>query len=222
MAVSNGGELRDWRRSRGWDRALSVARARKDYQTCRYAELISRLPRLLGQLDTACRCLTGGDRRRACALSADAYHVTAGFLLKTGDPGLAHVATDRSMTAALASQDPLTVGASGRIVTHTLMSSGHLTAAVTTAQNHAVRLDRETGVTTPESLSVYGSLLLRGALAAAQRDDRAIAQPSSPVGFMAQWTAIAEPKRIRRLARASGSLRLCRFLKRPQQRPCSY
>jgi hypothetical protein len=150
--------------------ALSAARARKDYQACRYAELVSRLPRLLSQLDTTRRCLTGDDKLHACALSADAYHVAAGFLLKTGDPGLAHVATDRSMTAALASQDPLTVGASGRIVTHALMSSGHLTAAVTTAQNHAVRLDRETGITTPESLSVYGSVLLRGALAAAQHD----------------------------------------------------
>jgi hypothetical protein len=72
------------------------------------------------------------------------------------------------MTAALASQEHLTVGASGRIVTHTLMSSGHLAAAVTTAQDHAARLDRETGITTPESQFVYGSLLLRGALAAAQ------------------------------------------------------
>jgi hypothetical protein len=86
--------------------ALSVTQARKDYQGCRYAELISRLPRLLSQLDAACRCLTGDDKLRACALSADAYHVAAGFLLKTGDQGLAHVATDRSMTAALASQDP--------------------------------------------------------------------------------------------------------------------
>ena len=157
------------------DLALSVARARKDYQACRYAELVSRLPRLLSQLDTACHRLTGNDRLRACALSADAYHVAAGFLLKTGDQGLAHVATDRSMTAALDSQDPLAVGASARIVTHTLTSSGHLAAAVTTAQNHAARLDRETGTTTPESLSVYGSVLLRGALAAAQHDDRATA-----------------------------------------------
>ena len=98
------------------------------------------------------------------------------ILLKTGDPGLAHVVTDRSMTAALASQDPLTVGASGRIVTHTLMSSGHLAAAVTTAQNHAARLEHETGITTPESQSVYGSLLLRGALAAAQHGQRGTAQ----------------------------------------------
>ena len=155
--------------------ALSVARARKDYQACRYAELVSRLPRLLSQLDTACRCRTGDDRLRACALSADAYHVAAGFLLKTGDLGLAHVATDRSMTAALASQDPLTVGASARIVTHTLMCSGHLAAAVTTAQNHAARLEHATRTTTPEALSVYGSLLLRGSLAAAQHDDRATA-----------------------------------------------
>ena len=80
------------------------------------------------------------------------------------------------MTAALASQDPLTVGASGRILTHTLMSSGHLAAAVTTAQDHAARLDRETGITTPESQSVYGSLLLRGALAAAQHGQRGTAQ----------------------------------------------
>jgi hypothetical protein len=154
---------------------LSVARARKDYQGCRYAELVSRLPRLLSQLDSACGCLGGDDRLRACALSADAYHVAAGFLLKIGDEGLAHVATDRSMTAALASQDPLTVGASGRIVTHTLMSSGHLAAAVTTAQNHAARLDHETGIKTPEWLSVHGPLLLRGALAAAQYDNRATA-----------------------------------------------
>jgi NAD(P)-dependent dehydrogenase (short-subunit alcohol dehydrogenase family) len=35
--------------------------------------------------------------------------------------------------------------------------------------------DRETGIATPESQSVYGSLLLRGALAAAQHDDRATA-----------------------------------------------
>ena len=84
-------------------------------------------------------------------------------------------ATDRSMTAALASQDPLTVGASARIVTHTLASSGHLPAAVATTRNHSQRLDRQTGTHTPESLSVYGSVLLRGALTAAQHNDRATA-----------------------------------------------
>ena len=155
--------------------ALSVTRARTHYQACRYSELIARLPRLLAQLDAACDSL-GGDRKlRAYALAADAYHLAAGILLKTGDHGLAHLAADRSMTAALASQDSLTVGASARIVTHTLASSGHLPAAITTARNHRQHLDRNTKTHTPESLSVYGSVLLRGALAAAQHDDRATA-----------------------------------------------
>ena len=154
---------------------LSVTRARSHYQACRYSELISYLPRLLSQLDAACSSLDGDDQLRAHALSADAYHVAAGFLLKIGDHGLAHLATGRSMTSALASQDPLTVGASARIVTHTLMNSGHLPAAITTARNHSLRLDREITAPTPESLSVYGSVLLRGAIAAALHDERGTA-----------------------------------------------
>ncbi len=152
-----------------------VSRARSQYQACRYSELVSRLPALLGDLQAACGTLAGDARLRAWALSADAYHVTAGFLLKAGDQALAHLAADRSMSAALASQDPLTVGASARIVTHTLMSSGQLAAAISTARNHSLRLDRETTERTPEFLSVYGSVLLRGAIAAAQHDERGTA-----------------------------------------------
>jgi len=79
------------------------------------------------------------------------------------------------MSAALASQDPLTVGASARIVTHALMNSGQFTAAISTARNHSLRLDREIKEQTPEFLSVYGSVLLRGAIAAAQHDKRGTA-----------------------------------------------
>jgi tetratricopeptide (TPR) repeat protein len=153
----------------------SVSRARSQYQACRYSELAGQLPGLLADLRSACFTLGGDARLRAYALSADAYHVTAGFLLKVGDQGLAHLASDRSMSTALASQDPLTVGASARIVTHTLMSSGQLTAAIATARNHSLRLDREVREQTPESLSVYGSVLLRGAIAAAQHDERGTA-----------------------------------------------
>jgi hypothetical protein len=52
------------------------------------------------------------------------------------------------------------------------MSGGHLTAAVAAAAGYASRLDRDLPGQTPESLSVYGALLLRGAVAAAQGDDR--------------------------------------------------
>jgi transcriptional regulator with XRE-family HTH domain len=155
--------------------AAAVGNARRQYQACHYSALLQRLPVLLGQLDTACCALAGDAGLRACALAADAYHVAAGLLLKLGDQGLAQLAADRSMRAARASQDPLTVAASARIVTHALMSGGHLAAAVSIARLHATRLDRDVSRHANESLSVYGSLLLRGAVAAAQDDQRGTA-----------------------------------------------
>jgi hypothetical protein len=149
--------------------------ARRQYQACRYSELISWLPQLLVRLQAACLSLDGEARCRVLALSADTYHVAAGLLLKVDDPGLAYLAADRSMRAALASEDPVTVGASARIITHALMSGNHFAAAVATARSYAERLDRSMRSHTPESLSVYGSLLLRGAVAAAQHDQRAAA-----------------------------------------------
>jgi hypothetical protein len=152
--------------------ATAVDNARRQYQACHYAELIRHLPALLARLHSACLALTGDAQSRAFALSADAHHVAAGLLLKLGDQGLAYLAADRSMRAAQTSGDPVTVAASARIITHTLMSGGHLETAVTTASSHAARLDRDIPAHTPESLSVYGSLLLRGAIAAAQHDNR--------------------------------------------------
>ena len=150
--------------------------ARRHYQACRYAELIQLLPQLLLRLRAASMLLDGEARNRAFILSADAYHVAAGLLLKLDDQGLAHLAADRSMQAAQASQDPVTLGASARIVTHALMRGGHLSAAASTASSHAARLDHDVFSHSPESLSVYGSLLLRGAVAAAQDGRRGSAQ----------------------------------------------
>jgi len=149
--------------------------ARRQYQACRYSELLTRLPQLLARLYAACLSLTGDDQRQAFALSADTHHVAAGLLLKLDDRGLAYLAADRSMRAAQASEDPVSVGASARIITHTLMNGGHLAAAVSTANDYAARLDRDMPSHTPESLAVYGSLLLRGAVAAAKHDQRATA-----------------------------------------------
>ena len=150
----------------------AVATAKRSYQSCRYTDVIKTLPALLSQVQAAC---AGDDRLKGHALSAEAHHVAASVLLKLGDQGLALLAAERSMQAALASEDPLTIGSSARIVTHALMRSGHLGAAISAASSHAARLDQAVTTHGPESLSVYGSLLLRGAVAAAQRGDRAVA-----------------------------------------------
>jgi len=142
--------------------AAAVSQARRQYQDCRYSELTGHLPQLLVRLDAACLSLDGEARSRAFVLSADTHHVAAGLLLKLDDQGLAYLAADRSMRAAQASGDPVTVGASARIVTHALMNGGHLAAAISTASSHAARLDQDVPAHTPDSLSVYGSLLRRG------------------------------------------------------------
>jgi hypothetical protein len=169
--------------------------ARRRYQACRYTELTSQLPILLSQLHDACISFDGQDRLRACALSADVHHVAAGLLLKLDDQGLAVLAADRSMRAAIASQDPLTVGSSARIITHTLMNGRHLAAAISTASTHAARLDRDVAMHTPDSLSVYGSLLLRGAVAAAQHDDRGTAYQLLGEADHAAWQLGADANR---------------------------
>jgi hypothetical protein len=153
----------------------AVSTARRQYQGCHYSEMMGQLPPLLAQLHAACVTFNGEARKQALTLTADAHHVAAGLLLKLGDEGLAYLAADRSMRAAQASEDPVTVGASARIVTHALMKGKHIQAAMSTASGYAARLDREIAAHTPESLSVYGSLLLRGAVAAAQHGNRTTA-----------------------------------------------
>jgi transcriptional regulator with XRE-family HTH domain len=155
--------------------AEAVSQAKRDYQACRYSKVTKDLPGLLTRLRAACVAFDGQLRSQACTLSAEAYHVAASILLKTGDYGLGWLAADRSMEAARASQDPVTVGSSARIVTHAMMSSGHLKAATSTASSMAAGLNLEMPRNDPEALSVYGSLLLRGAIAAAQNDDRHMA-----------------------------------------------
>jgi hypothetical protein len=152
--------------------AKAVANAKRAYQSCQYTEVMSHLPALLPALQAACDNLDGDARLRAYALSADAYHVAASVLLKLDDHGLAWLAADRSMRAATLSQEPLAVGTSARIITHALMADRHFSAATTVASTYAQRLAADVGSQTPDSLSVYGSLLLRGALAAAQAEDR--------------------------------------------------
>jgi tetratricopeptide (TPR) repeat protein len=152
--------------------AKAVTDAKIAYQACRYSEVVDRLPRLLPDLQAACESLDGEARLRAHGLAADAYHVAASVLLKLDDHGLAWLAADRSMRAAASSEDPLIIGSAARIITHALTAGRHYAAATMTAGRFAERLAAEVRQPTPQYLSVYGSLLLRGAIAAAHAEDR--------------------------------------------------
>ncbi|MEU4422437.1 helix-turn-helix transcriptional regulator [Actinoplanes sp. NPDC024001] len=150
----------------------AVTQAKQDYQACRYGDVLTMLPALLRSLRAACTSLDGDDQRRAQALSAETYHVAASVMLKQEDKGLAWLAADRSVRAAELSEAPLMIGSSARIITHALMDGGHHRAAAGNASTAARRMDTSLGQPSDNDLSVYGALLLRGAIAAAQRGDR--------------------------------------------------
>lgn len=154
----------------------AVTATKIDYQACRYERVLDRLVTLLPALDPARADAEGEQQAQVEVLATDLYHVIGSVLLKVGDRGMALVAAERSTHAATASQDPVAVAASARIMTHALMANGHDDQAVTLAGNSAAVLDRDTRLASADAVAVYGALVLRGAVAAARRDDQDTAQ----------------------------------------------
>ncbi|MEV0427162.1 hypothetical protein [Micromonospora sp. NPDC050495] len=150
----------------------AVGAAKADYQACRYERVLDRLVTLLPSLESVKSSADGERRQRIEALAADLYHVAGSVLLKLGDRGMALIAAERSTRAAALSQDPVAIAASARIMTHALMGNGHDAQAVALAGNAAGSLDRDTRLASTDAVAVYGALVLRGAIAAARRDDR--------------------------------------------------
>jgi transcriptional regulator with XRE-family HTH domain len=145
------------------------ANAKRDYQACKYREVLERLPGLVQQLHLAEGETADADR--LAALRANAYQVVAGVMLKHSEQTLATLAADRSMTAANFLGDPVAVASSARAVTHVLLRTGYADVAADFAAKQASLLDCEPR--TPVNLSVQGALLLRGAVAAADAGRRA-------------------------------------------------
>lgn len=152
--------------------SATVGAAKRDYQACKYGDVLTMLPPLLRSLRAASVAVDDNHRREAEALSAEAYHVAASILIKHGDKGLAWLAADRSVHAAQQTEIPLMIGSSARIITHALMDGGHHRAAATNASTAAQRMNAALTQPTDDDLSVYGSLLLRGAIAAAHDGNR--------------------------------------------------
>ncbi|MFE9689508.1 hypothetical protein [Micromonospora sp. NPDC005806] len=159
-----------------WQFARDVAAAKIDYQACRYEHVLAGLVTLLPALEPTRADTEGEQRAQLDSLASDLYHVVGSVLLKVGDKGMALVAAERSTRAASVSQDPVSMAASARIMTHALMSNGHSTQARQLAGDAAETLRRDTRLASTDAVAVYGALLLRGAIAAARDDNRDNAQ----------------------------------------------
>ncbi len=145
------------------------------YQSSRYGYVTRRLPPLIAEAQTAARTYDGDDGARAHGLLALSQQAAAMTLTKLGEADLAWVASDRGLAAAQRSGDPVIVGSLFRSVAHSLLSNSRYAAGVQLTRDAARYLSPDLGSASQQMLSIYGTLLLTGAVAAARADDRAVA-----------------------------------------------
>jgi transcriptional regulator with XRE-family HTH domain len=151
----------------------NVAQVLDAYQASRYGFATRRLPLLLADALVAARSCSGEEREEAHALLALSYQGASMVLGKVGEAELAWIAADRGLAAAQESGRSVVVGSLFRSVTHCLLSTGRFPAGVQLVNDAASVMQDELGEASPTYLSVYGTLFLAGAMAAARAEDRA-------------------------------------------------
>ncbi|WP_089157343.1 helix-turn-helix domain-containing protein [Micromonospora sp. NBS 11-29] len=157
------------------DMRKAVNHAWLTYQYGRYGMLTRALPKLLRDAQAADACYGGGDQAREAAhLLGQVYQIASSVLRKLGECDLAWLAADRSMAVAQRADDPLLAGIATTRVCNALVAMGRPRPALELNVRIANRLapGGENDLR-PERLSVYGILLLQGAMAAARLGDSA-------------------------------------------------
>lgn len=145
------------------------------YQQSRYGQMLRRLPELLTQAQLAPREYTGDDRMEAERTLALASQSAAMILTKLGETDLAWMAAQRGLAAAEQSEDSAVIGSLLRSVVHAMHSDGRAEDAKVLTRHAADYLRRELKPATSRLISIYGTLLLPGAVAAARSGDRSTA-----------------------------------------------
>ncbi|MFG1722345.1 helix-turn-helix domain-containing protein [Micromonospora chalcea] len=157
------------------DMRKAVNHAWLTYQYGRYGMLTRALPKLLRDAQAADAGYAAGDQvREAAHLLGQVYQIASSVLRKLGECDLAWLAADRSMAVAQRADDPLLAGIATTRVCNALVAMGRPRPALELNVRIAGRLapggDNDVR---PERLSVYGMLLLQGAMAAARIGDSA-------------------------------------------------
>ncbi|MFG2861580.1 helix-turn-helix domain-containing protein [Streptomyces sioyaensis] len=143
------------------------------YQGSRFGYAARQLPLLLADALLAVQACSGTEREEANGLLAMTYQGAAMVLGKLGENELAWIAADRGLAAAQQSGNVVITGSLFRSVTHCLLSTGRFETAAQLVRDAAGFLQPGLGEPTPAYLSVYGTLFLTGAMAAARAEDRA-------------------------------------------------
>ncbi|MEU5721524.1 helix-turn-helix domain-containing protein [Micromonospora sp. NPDC047738] len=155
------------------DMRKAVNHAWLTYQYGRYGMLTRALPKLLRDAQAADAGYADEQARDAAHLLGQVYQIASSVLRKLGECDLAWLAADRSMAVAQRADDQLLAGVATTRVCNALAAMGRSRPALELNVNIANRLAPGNGDASPEQLSVYGMLLLQGAMAAARIGDSA-------------------------------------------------
>ncbi|MBV1848733.1 helix-turn-helix domain-containing protein [Catellatospora tritici] len=141
----------------------------------RYGVLARALPKLLRDAQAADTAYAGSDDTRDAAhLLGQVYQIASSVLRKLGELDLAWLAADRSIAVSQRAGDQLLAGVATTRVANALRALGRHRSALEVNVNIANRLCPAGGdETADDRLSVYGFLLLQGAMAASCTGDSA-------------------------------------------------
>jgi transcriptional regulator with XRE-family HTH domain len=151
--------------------AAEIGETWSAYQDSRYTRATRRLPEAITAARIAARTLAGRELALAQAQLAMAYQGAAMVLTKIGETDLAWLAADRGLSAAFAADNRLVLGSLYRSVAHCLLANRRADAAAATVDN-AVAFSAPQAGHSPDHLSIYGTLFLVGAMAAARAGER--------------------------------------------------
>jgi transcriptional regulator with XRE-family HTH domain len=152
----------------------SVAHAWDTFQHAKYGVLARTLPKLLRDGQAADAAYEGEEGRDAAHLLGQVYQIASSSLRKLGEHDLAWLAADRAIAVCQRAGDELLAGVATIRVSNALVSLGRFRPALEVNVNIANRMAPcDAKPATPERLSVFGILLLQGAMAAARLGDSA-------------------------------------------------
>ncbi|RKN70755.1 XRE family transcriptional regulator [Streptomyces klenkii] len=154
--------------------SAQVGQAWELYQASEYANLGSKLPDLLADSRLAVHTFSAGPQKdealRGFALT---LHLAAVYLRKLGETNLAWKAVDEGDVAADELGDPAVVMTLRRGVAHVQLGAGLPEDAVRVTLTAPGEVPSGWWTSSPLALSVYGTLFLNGAVAAARIEDQA-------------------------------------------------
>jgi transcriptional regulator with XRE-family HTH domain len=153
----------------------STAYAWQILMHAKWGVLTRTLPKLLREAQAADAAYVNGDgAQEAAHLLGQVYQITSSTMRRLGELDLGWLAADRSIAVSQRAGDQLLAGVATTRVANALRALGRHRSALEVNVNIANRLSpMSVEPTSPERLSVYGILLLQGAMAASCIGDSA-------------------------------------------------